>query len=34
MIEWNTDETVNLWIGVNAGLITVGEYYEMLNLLK
>lgn len=34
MIRWNTDETINLWIGVSAGLITVDEYYEMLNLLK
>lgn len=34
MIRWNTDEAINLKIGFSAGLITVDEYYEMLNLLK
>ena len=34
MKRWNTDETINLKDGYSAGLITIDEYYEMLNLLK
>ena len=33
-VMFKTDATIDLWVGINGGYITVDEYYEMLNLLN